>query len=217
MRRITVALSERGKFVYGRNTVLCPENGTSGHQHIGACGGTKRAGLSVDTAVDFYQRIQAKALDKALQFFDFMDCMWYEFLSAEARINAHEEDHVKVLDYVLKEHNRRRRIERDSSLHARGVYLLDCTVQMRAGLVVDVHQRGTTVAYLSDIFFWIYYHQVHIHGLTGRCMDGFQHWKTKRNIRNENAVHDIAVDTCRFAGVNHGDVVGKVTEVGRKE
>ena len=59
----------------------------------------------------------------------------------------------------------------------------------------------------------IYDHKVDVERPGGKLMDLFNDWETKRDIRNEEAIHDIKVVPVGVAPVQHFDVFLQVQEI----
>ena len=57
-----------------------------------------------------------------------------ELLPAEARVDAHHQDQVDLLEHIIERLGGRRRVERDAGLLAQRLDALDRAVEVRAGL-----------------------------------------------------------------------------------
>ena len=96
--------------------------------------GTDR--MFLDSAVDFDIGPESFPVQDLSQFPDLAERGRDQFLSAEARIHGHEQDHVRLVIDVIQNAERSSRIQGDASPDAGFMNLGKDTVQMRAGFGV---------------------------------------------------------------------------------
>ncbi len=210
-------LVERLQPVDGFGWVGIAEDEAASYEHVGSGFDALRCCCAIDSAVDFDESAKALFADHLAQATDFAKRVVDELLSAEARIDRHEEYHVDLGEYVGKEFDGRVRVECDCRPHAAGAYLLQSAVEMRASLVVYVEQVGAEVAEERDVALWIDDHEVYVERLLGYLLDAFDYGRAERDVGNEDAIHNIDVDEVGFGVVDHFALLSKVTEVGRKD
>ena len=152
--------------------------------------------------------------DHQTQLLDFFVCALDELLSAEARVDRHEEHHVQVAEDVLKHTDRRMRIEHHACVDAEGFDLLHGAVDMVAGLIVESDDVGARLGEGLEVLLRLHDHQVDIQGFLGFLLDGLHHGDAEGNVGHESAVHHVAVEPVGLAAVDHLDVSFQVEEVG---
>src|SRR3546814_7888831 len=78
-----------------------------------------------------FRSILACLVDHLAHGFDLAKLAFDEALPAKARIDAHDEDQIDVLDEIVQHLGRGGGIERHARLLAQGLDMLDCTMDMR--------------------------------------------------------------------------------------
>src|SRR3546814_10828439 len=99
------------------------------NQHIRSCCNGSRRCAGVNTTVYFQADILACLVDHLAHGFDLAKLAFDEALPAKARIDAHDEDQIDVLDEIVQHLGRGGGIERHARLLAQGLDMLDCTVR----------------------------------------------------------------------------------------
>ena len=87
--------------VYRSDRVCSLEHVAAAHEHVGTCSHEQRSRLVVYAAVYLYESLAARLIDEAAQALRLLYRVGYELLSAEARVDAHQQHHVHVADDVL--------------------------------------------------------------------------------------------------------------------
>ena len=95
-------------------------------------------GLGIDAAVDFDDGCRIASLfQKGFGLADLIDSIGDELLTAEARVDAHNEDHVQLPGQARQRRYRRRRVEGNAAFHAGFMNLLQDPVEMGAGFLMN--------------------------------------------------------------------------------
>ncbi len=90
-------------------------------------------------------------------------------------------------------------------------------MQVDARFLMNAHHVGTEVTDTADIAFGLFNHEMHVKGLSGVFGNGFHNRKTETDVWNEVSVHYVKVEPVRSTVVYALNVVGQMTEIGRKE
>ena len=186
----------------------------AGHQHICTRFKQSLGVVRVDAAVHFDECGSVLFIDHQTQLADFFVCALDELLSAEARVDRHEEHHVQVAEDVLQYADRGMGVEHHTGVDAEGLDLLHCTVDMGAGFIVEGDDVGAGLGEGLEVLLRLHDHQVDVEGLLGFLLDGLHHWDAEGDVRHEAAVHHVAVEPVGLAAVDHLDVSFQVEEVG---
>ena len=88
---------------------------------------------------------------------------------------------------------------------------------MGACLDMDVHHHGAKLGSLFDVLLWMYNHVVYIKRFLTLLCHSFQHGEAKRDVGNEDTVHDVQMQPLCFAAVNHFELAVQVQEVSSKQ
>ena len=126
-----------------------------------------------------------------------------ELLTAETGVHAHEQHQVEFMDNVLEQVHRCRWVKGNTGHHSGILYLCNGTVQVRAGLVVDIHNFCAQILYRRQIVHWFNYHKMHIKRFLAQFGNIFEHRRAEREVWDEHAVHNINVQPLARAAVNH--------------
>ena len=94
------------------------EGGGAGDQHIGAGGDRLARGFGVDAAVDLDEDVEVFLGDAVGDRLDLLELAGDELLPAEARVDAHHQHEVDVLEHIIERLGRGRGIERHAGLLA---------------------------------------------------------------------------------------------------
>ena len=152
--------------------------------------------------------------DHQTQLADFFVCALDELLSAEARVDRHEEHQVQVAEDVLKHNDGGMRIKHHARVYAEGFNLLHGAVDMGAGLIVEGDDVGARFGEGLEVFLGFHNHQVDVDGFLGFFLNRLDDRDTIRNVGHETPVHYIAMEPVGLASVDHFDVAFQVEEVG---
>ena len=141
------------------------EDVAASHKHIGTGCLQLSSCLQVHAAIHLDESLAAGAVQQLAQLRHLLQGMWDELLTAEARVDTHQQDEVHIGSNVLQHRDRCGRIERHTSLHACLVNLTYNAVQVRTSLIVHVHQVGSESLDLAHELLGLNYHQMHIERL----------------------------------------------------
>lgn len=190
------------------------EDGAAGNEHVGTavvefgCVGCRYA------AVHFNEGVGVLTVDHVAESLNLAVGVFDEFLSAEAWVDAHEEDEVGFADDVFKEFYGCVWVEGDTSFHACIVDALEAAVEMGAGFVVHVHDFGAEGFDFVDEFVGFYDHEVHVEWFGAELCDIFQDREAEGDVGHEDSVHDVDMEVLCATLVDDLDIVGEVSEVG---
>lgn len=190
------------------------EDRTASNEHVGTAVVEFGSIGCCYTAIHFDEGVSVLTVNHVAEALYLAIGVLNEFLSTEARVDAHEEHEVGFADDVFKEFYWSVRIEGDTGFHACIVNTLETAVEMGAGFVVHVHDFRTEGFHFVDKFVWLYNHEVDIKRFGAELCYVFQYGKTERDVRHEDTVHDVDMEVLRTAVVDFSDIVGKMAEVG---
>jgi hypothetical protein len=83
-------------------------------------------------------------------------------------------------------------------------------------LEMETDGPSTCVTETLDIFLGMNDHEVDVEGVGAVLAHGLHEGETKGYVGHKNAVHDIDVKPIGFAAVDHFQIIGQVTKIGRK-
>ena len=95
--------------------------------------------------------------------------------------------------------------------------LMNRTMQMDGGFEMHIHHHSTQFGRLLDITLRLLNHVVHIERFLTSLGHSLKHRESKRNVRNERAVHHIEVKPVGLTPINHVDVAVEMQEVGSEQ
>ena len=81
---------------------------------------------------------------------------------------------------------------------------------------MERHHVGARLGEARHVTFRLDDHQMHVETLRRRLANSFQHGKSERDIRHENAVHHVYMDPFGRAAVDHLRIALQVAEIGRQ-
>ena len=142
--------------------------------------------------------------------------MLYELLSAEARIYAHYQHHVYIINNILQQGYGSCRINCYRRLHPCFADLLHHTVQMRTSLVMHIHDMCPQSLHLRNKLLRLYNHQMHIQRFLRQFCHILQYRESERNIGDKHTVHDVDMYPLSLTFVNHFNVSCQITKIGRE-
>ena len=166
-----------------------------------------------DAAVDFDAIVEAELVAQAAEVGDALDGAGQELLSAEAGIDAHDEDMMHHRKDFREHFDRRGGIEDDAGEHAMIQDQLQGAVQVAAGFDLDRDHVGAGFGEGGDVLVGILDHEVAIEREAGDGADGLDDGRAEGDVGDEVAVHDVDVDDGAAAGGGAGDLVGEMREV----
>ena len=95
------------------------------------------------------------------------------------------------------------RIYSHTGFHAKRLYLLDISVQVRAGFNMDRKIISAGIFKFFRIFFRLIDHQVHITNFGGSFSEKFNDHGSKTDIGNKTSIHYIKMKPVGLAVVKH--------------
>ena len=147
---------------------------------------------------------------------DFFEHRRNELLSAETRIDRHDERHVDICHKFFEHDERRRRIERDARPAAERFDLLYEAMGMTHRLDMKGDDVRTSLGEGSDLRFRTLDHQMHIKNRRRAFAKRLHDGSTQRDVRHKSAVHDIDMDVLRPGSFNALHLIGKMREIRRE-
>ena len=189
----------------------------AGHEDVGAGGLELRPRLEVHAAVHLDQRRRVALQDHGLEAAHLVEHRGDELLSAEARVDRHDEHQVEVAYHLLKHHGRSAGIDGHASQHPRLVNLLHGAVQVVAGFLVDGHVACAVLRHALYPPLRLHHHHVDVHRLTDDVLQARHNGEAERYVWHERAVHHVEVQEVGFRPVEHLYFALQVGEVGRQE
>ena len=136
-----------------------------------------------------------------------------ELLPAEARVDAHDQHQVELLQHIIEEIDRRRRVERDAGLLAQRLDPLDGAVKVRPGLRVDGDDVGAGLGESIEERVDRRDHQVDVERLGRVRAERFHDGGPDRQVGHEMAVHHIDVDPVGAGLIDRTHFLAKAGEV----
>ena len=143
--------------------------------------------------------------------------MFNEGLSAKPRINRHYKHHINIANDIRKKADRSRWVKCNATLHAGLMNLINRTMEMGAGFVVNRHHVSAQRSNLLDITFGVNNHQMNVEGLTTSASHCLENRKAEGDIGDEDTVHYIQMKPIGRGDVNHLYVIGQMKEIGSQQ
>lgn len=190
------------------------EDGATGNEGVGTSLYELLARGAVDAAVDLDEGVAAAFCNHRAEALHLLEALGNELLTAETGVDAHKEDKVNVGNDVFEHADGSGGVEGNTSLHAFGVDLLDDTVEVGAGFVVNGHVFGTEGGNLVDKLLGLHDHEVHVERLCGVAGNCLKHGEAKTDVGHEYAVHYVEVNPLAGAVVEHLGIAFDIAEVG---
>ena len=169
-----------------------------------------------DAAIDFDHCGRFRFVDHGTQFPDFLQRVGHERLSAETRLDAHDEHQVDQGYDVAQHFDRRGGLDRNARFGASAVDQVDAPFGIERGFVVEGDDSGACLGGAGDVFFGFDDHQMYVQQFGRGLADGFHHRESERDIRDEYAVHDVDMHPFGGASVDHLRIAFQVAEIGRQ-
>ncbi len=119
------------------------------------------------------------------------DGILYKWLSAETRIDRHDEYKVDNVNYLFEHCHRGGRIDCHAGKHAGIANLCKGAVEMSARFIMHIHQSCSAVSYFRDISSRLINHHVDIKRLFRHLSDSLYYRKSDGDIRYKITVHHI--------------------------
>ena len=116
-----------------------------------------------------------------------------EALAAEAGIDAHDQDHVSVLDDVFEHRDRRRRVQRDAGPCAERADVRQQALRVEGRLEVKGDDVGAGLAEVFDVAFRLDDHQVGVERARRQLAQVADDLGSPGDVGDEAAVHDVEV------------------------
>ena len=190
------ALHLRATFAQCLNVILvilgsALENRRSGNQHVGACRHGERRGFKRNAAIDGEIDVSFRGVDQLSDGRNFFQCAVQEHLAPKARVDAHDQHEINIVDNGSNSIRRRRGIERYPGLRITSLYQLNCSVQVRARLRVSGKNIGSRFGERLDIWINRRNHEVHIERQVAVFSYRSYNRRTDCDVGDEVSVHDV--------------------------
>ena len=205
------------------------EHGAARHQNVRARIGTGLAGgrVGTDAAVHLHKALKAAAVDLRPQQGDLVQRLRHELLPAEARLHAHHQHQIQLVQPGEHRLGRGAGLHRQAHLAAQLADVLDGCVQLVLGaqhigfaalLDVEGDQARARLGKRLGISIGVGDHQMHIVKRVGQGgVQALQHRHTKADVGHKVAIHHVIVQHLG-AGVQHHLAVSAQTgEIGREQ
>src|SRR5436190_3685577 len=134
--------------------------------------------------------------------------------AAAARVHRHDEQQVDVVEDVLDEGERRRRVQSEAGQHVALLHRVEVALHVDRRLGVEGEHRGAGVRHRGDVVLGLLDHQVHVDRLVGELAERRHHVRAECQVRDEAAVHDIHVQPVGAAGQHQAHLLGEPGQVG---
>src|ERR1700722_13755069 len=182
-----------------RLVIGAAEDGTAGDESVGAGGRDTLDILHLDAAVDLQADVAPAGLDEGPGALDLAQRGLDETLSAEARVDAHDEHQVDLVNHVLERLEGAGRVEGEARLAARRPDQLQRTVDVERGLRVEADEVGAGGGEALDQGVHRGHHQVHVkEGVTTLRtaqigLERLRYGRSDGEVRDVVVVHDVEV------------------------
>ena len=190
------------------------EDGRAGDEHVSPCFDESGGSLAVHASIDFNQSGGVFSVNQFAKSASLVHAAFNEFLSSEARIHGHQHHQVQITNDFLQRGNRCVGIQRHARHHSFCLDLLDDTVEMDAGFIVDIHDFRAERLDFCNEFLRLHNHQMHVQRFAGVLSHCLHDGKAERDVGNEDAVHDVQMKPVAVAFVHHVEVALQIAEVG---
>ena len=140
-----------------------------------------------------------------------------KFLTAEARIHAHQKNHVDLIEHVVQAFHRSRGIQYETGLRAGVADQLQRTVNVAARLNVERNPVSTRLRELRYEAVHRLHHQMHVNirlCIRANCL---QHARADREIRYIMVVHHVEVNPVRPGSDDIANLFAKPGKVSGKD
>ena len=138
------------------------EHSVACHQNFGARTHYFGHRIQSDSPIDFNPIIKPPLLAQFSQFPDLVHDAWDKFLSAEPRIDRHNQHIIDDVQHFAQSLNRRRGVNYDARKHVVASNQVQRPVQMYAGFLVYGNPIGSCIREVGDVLIRIFDHQVAI-------------------------------------------------------
>ena len=166
-----------------------------------------------DAAVDFDAEVESHLFAQLGEMGDLVERERQELLSAEAGVDAHDEDVVQHGENFDEGIDGGGGVEDDAGEHTVMHDLLQSAMEVAADLLVDAHQVGPGFGEVGDEGVGVFDHHVAVEGQPGDGAEGLDHGRPEGDVGHEVAVHDVDVEEGGSAAFGRGDLVGEMGEV----
>mmetsp|Transcript_22054 Transcript_22054/g.39427 ORF Transcript_22054/g.39427 Transcript_22054/m.39427 type:complete len:306 (-) Transcript_22054:9-926(-) len=171
------------------------EDGRARHEHVHARLGNLLDVARAHATVDLKADVVARLVDHLARLLRLLEGGRDEALAAEARVDGHEEDDVKLVHHVLANVKRGGRVEHKTRLAAVAPDEREGAVDVRRRLRVEGDVRGTRLGEVADDAVHRRDHQVHVNRLLDTVVaEGLAHHRADGEVRHVVVVHDVKVD-----------------------
>ena len=190
------------------------EHGTSRHKDVDTGGGGTGSGVDVDPAVDLELDVEVSFVDEPARLTHLVEHRLGERLTAPARVHAHRQQQIDLVEIRLHRVERRRRVVRQTDSHAERAHLVEQRTRIaeldvhRAAIGAGVRERVEEVGGIVD-------HQVAVEEQLGVLAHRLDDRRPDGEVVDEVAVHHVDVQQIGVVG-DPVDVGREAGEVGRE-
>ena len=146
-----------------------------------------------------------------------MEDLGDKLLAPEARVHAHEEDHVAVIQNLLAEGEGRGRVQHHACLHPGGVDGLEHPMDVCFRLHMEGHDIRPRVPKGIHPVPGSIHHEVHVQRQLRKGPQSLAHGGAEGQVGHEMTVHHVEMDPVRAASFQHLYIPTRVREVGGKD
>ena len=142
----------------------------------------------------------------------------HELLAAEARLHAHDQHEVQLVEVVAQLFHRGAGLDGHAHLAALGLDGVDGLLDVVVALEVEVEQAGTGLGKSLGVLLGVGDHQVDvIESVRQGLVQALEHRDAKTDVRHEVAVHHVIMQHLRTGIQHHAAVCAKLIEISRKD
>jgi hypothetical protein len=195
------------------------EDGGTGDQGVGpGVDDLVRVGRR-DAPVDFNPRVDVVLVAQSLDLLDLLHLRFDEGLTAEARVDGHDQNQVDDVDDVLQARNRGPRVQHDARFATQVLDLTDSSVQVNGTRTFSVNGDDvrTRLCKVRNSQLRFHDHQVRIQNLVRDRSQGINNQRANGDVRHKSTVHDVDVDPFRAGFVHRSDFLAEFRKVRRQD
>ena len=172
-----------------------------------------------DAPIDFNPRVDVVLVAQSLDLLDLLHLRLNEGLTAEARVDGHDQNQVDDVDDVLQARNRGPRVQHDARFATQVLDLTDSSVQVNGTRTFSVNGDDvrTRLCKVCNSQLRFHDHQVRIQNLVRDRSQGINNQRANGDVRHKSTVHDVDVDPFRAGFVHRSDFLAERRKVRRQD
>lgn len=191
-----------------------PEESGAADERVGASEGAFRGGFERDAAIHAHVTLEAELFAPLAGLLDFGDGFVDERLTAEARIDRHDEEGVDVAEEGFHGAHGGGGIDREAGAEPEGADFPEDSFHARAQFHMDDELVGAGLLEGLEEDFGAGAHQVDVEEESREGADGADDGGAEGDIGNEVAVHDVEVEPVGAGARGAGDFAVESGEIG---